>query len=295
MSDREKLTAELLALTGDRDKLAALLKAAEAKALSTTADAQKAAEALRREIDRQKLELTRLAASLAAANQEKGKLWDDLTEEQKMTAESKAALVRLTAEMTATRAELARLNSALDAAEAKTKDQQAQILDLGQRLNRALASKVEELARYRSEFFGRVREALRNQPGIDIVGDRFVFQSEVLFDKASAQLKPEGVARMMDLAARLKEITATIPRDINWVLQVEGHTDSVPISTEKFPSNWELSAARAIDVVKFLASQGIPPARLVAAGHADNAPLEVGNTDAIRARNRRIEIRLTNR
>jgi chemotaxis protein MotB len=295
MSEREKLAAELLALTGDRDKLAALLKAAEAKALSASGDAAKAAEALRREIDRQKLELTRLAASLASANQEKGKLWDQLTEEQKLSAESKAALVRLTAEMNATRTELERLNAALDAADAKTKDQQAQIVDLGQRLNRALASKVEELARYRSEFFGRMREALRNQPGINIVGDRFVFQSEVLFDKGSALLKPEGVVRMTELVLRLKEIAATIPPDINWVLQVEGHTDSVPISTPQFPSNWELSTARAIEVVKFFESQGLPPQRLMAAGYAANAPLEPGISEAARSRNRRIEIRLTTR
>ncbi|HEX2891223.1 peptidoglycan-binding protein [Vineibacter terrae] len=295
MSEREKLSAELLALTGDRDKLAALLKAAEAKALTASGDAEKAAAALRREIDRQKLELTRLAASLAAANQEKGKLWDDLTEEQKLSAESKAALVRMTAEMNATRAELERLTAALDAADAKAKDQQAQIVDLGQRLNRALASKVEELARYRSEFFGRMREALRNQPGINVVGDRFVFQSEVLFDKGSSLLKPEGVVRMTELALRLKEIAATIPPDINWVLQVEGHTDSVPISTPQFPSNWELSAARAIEVVKFFESQGLPPQRLMAAGYAANAPLEPGTSEAARSRNRRIEIRLTSR
>ena len=295
MSDREKLTAELLALTGDRDKLAALLKAAEAKALSTSADAEKAAAALRQELDRQKLELTRLAASLAAANQEKGKFWDQLTEEQKLSAESKAALVRMTAEMNATRTELARLNAALEAADAKAKDQQATIVDLGQRLNRALASKVEELARYRSEFFGRMRDALSSQAGINIVGDRFVFQSEVLFDKASAVLKPEGVVRMTELALRLKEIAASIPPDINWVLQVDGYTDSVPISTPQFPSNWELSAARAIEVVKFFEGQGIPAQRLAAAGHAANSPLDPGTGDAARARNRRIEIRLTSR
>ncbi len=295
MSEREKLAAELLVLTGDRDKLAKLLKMAETQAAATAMDAEKAAEALRREIDRQKLELTRLAASLAAANQEKGKLWDDLTEEQKLSAEAKAAVVRMTAELNATRTELARLNAALDAADVKAKEQQAQIVDLGQRLNRALASKVEELARYRSEFFGRMREALRHQPGINVVGDRFVFQSEVLFDKGSAQLKPEGVVRITELALRLKEISASIPPDIKWVLQVDGHTDSIPISTDRFPSNWELSAARAIEVVKFLESQGIPPERLAAAGHAANAPIDNDNTEAARARNRRIEIRLTSR
>jgi chemotaxis protein MotB len=290
-AEREKLTADVTSAQAERDRLAAMLKDATQQIdvkTSQTTDMQK-------EIERQKLELTRLAAALAAANTEKGKLFSDLTEEQKQTAEQKAAVVRMTAELNALKDELARLNAALDAADAKAKEQNAQIIDLGQKLNRALASKVEELARYRSEFFGKLREALAGQRDVQIVGDRFVFQSEVLFPSGSAQLQPGGERQLASVAQRLIEISSKIPRDINWVLQVEGHTDSVPISTEKFPSNWELSAARAIDVVKFLASQGIPPARLVAAGHADNAPLEVGNTDAIRARNRRIEIRLTNR
>jgi chemotaxis protein MotB len=286
-AQREKLTADAASAQAERDRLAAMLKDAtqqiEAKTSQTT-DMQK-------EIERQKLELTRLAAALAAANNEKGKLFSDLTEEEKQTAEQKAAVVRMTAELNALKDELARLNAALDAADAKAKEQNAQIIDLGQKLNRALASKVEELARYRSEFFGKLREALAGQRDVQIVGDRFVFQSEVLFPSGSAQLQPTGEKQLAAVAQRLIEISSKIPKDISWVLQVDGHTDNKPINTAAFPSNWELSAARAIAVVKFLNAQGIPNDHLVAAGYGEFQPLSMMDT----ARNRRIELKLTNR
>src|SRR6267142_2778269 len=244
---------------------------------------KKATSSLQKEIERQRVELTRLAASLAAANNEKGKLFGDLTEQEKLTAEQKAAVVRLTAELAGVKDELGRLNAALDAADAKAKEQNAQIVDLGQKLNRALASKVEELARYRSEFFGKLREALAGQRDVQIVGDRFVFQSEVLFPSGSAQLQPGGEKQLASVTQRLMEIGSRIPKDINWVLQVDGHTDDKPINTPAFPTNWELSAARAIAVVKFLNSQGIANEHLVAAGYGEYQPLSLMDT----ARNRR--------
>ena len=192
--ERDQLTERLTSMMTERDKLSAALQGAAKEAEAKSADLQK-------EIERQRLELTRLAASLAAANNEKGKLFGDLTEEQKLTAEQKAAVVRLTAEMAGLKDELARLNAALDAADAKAKEQNAQIVDLGQKLNRALASKVEELARYRSEFFGKLREALAGQRDVQIVGDRFVFQSEVLFPSGSAQLQPGGEKQLASVAA----------------------------------------------------------------------------------------------
>ena len=282
--ERDQLTERLTSMMTERDKLSAALQGAAKEAEAKAADLQK-------EIERQRLELTRLAASLAAANNEKGKLFGDLTEEQKLTAEQKAAVVRLTAEMAGLRDELSRLNAALDAADAKAKEQNAQIVDLGQKLNRALASKVEELARYRSEFFGKLREALAGQRDVQIVGDRFVFQSEVLFPSGSAQLQPGGEKQLASVAARLMEIASRIPKDINWVLQVDGHTDDKPINNVVYPSNWELSAARAIAVVKFLHSEGIPNNRLVAAGYGEYQPLSTMDS----ARNRRIELKLTNR
>jgi len=270
--------------TAERDRLSALLRDATREIETRTTDMQK-------EIERQRLELTRLAASLAAANNEKGKLFADLTEEQKQTAEQKAAAIRLTTEVAALKDELARLGSLLDAAETKARQQQAQIVDLGQKLNRALASKVEELARYRSEFFGKLREALAGQRDVQIVGDRFVFQSEVLFPSGSAELQPAGEKQLASVAQRLVDISRKIPRDISWVLQVDGHTDNKPIRSAQFPSNWELSAARAIAVVKFLHDQGIANENLVAAGYGEYQPLSTTDT----ARNRRIELKLTNR
>ena len=282
--ERDQLTERLTSMLAEHERLADALKQVASDAEIKSADLQK-------EIERQRLELTRLAASLAAANDEKGKFFADLTEEQKLTAEQKAAVVRLTAELAGLKDELARLNVALDAADTKAKDQQVQIVDLGQKLNRALAAKVEELARYRSEFFGKLREALTGQRDVQIVGDRFVFQSEVLFASGSAILQPGGEKQLASVAQRLIEISSRIPKNINWVLQVDGHTDSTPISNAIFPSNWELSAARAIAVVKFLHKEGIPNDRLVAAGYGQYQPLSTIDT----ARNRRIELKLTSR
>jgi len=275
-----QLRADRDSVKTERDQLAITAKELDTKSMD-----------LQKESERQKLELTRLAAALAAANNEKGKLFSDLSEEQKQTAEQKANMVRLTAQMATLRDELARLNAALEAADVKAKEQNAQIVDLGQKLNRALASKVEELARYRSEFFGKLREALAGQRDVQIVGDRFVFQSEVLFPSGSAALQPGGEKQLASVAQRLIEISSKIPKDINWVLQVDGHTDDKPINTPQFPSNWELSSARAIAVVKFLHEQGIAFEHLVAAGYGEYQPLSAMDT----ARNRRIELKLTNR
>ncbi len=289
--ERDQLTERLTSMLSERDKLAAAMQSAAKESEAKAKESEAKAADLQKEIERQRLELTRLAASLAAANNEKGKLFSDLTEEQKLAAEQKAAVVRMTAEMAGLKDELTRLNAALDASEAKSKEQQAQIVDLGTKLNRALASKVEELARYRSEFFGKLREALAGQRDVQVVGDRFVFQSEVLFPSASAQLQPAGEKQLAEVAQRLVEIASRIPKDVNWVLQVDGHTDDKAIRGGPYPSNWELSAARAIAVVKFLHSQGIPNERLVAAGYGEYQPLSAIDS----ARNRRIELKLTSR
>ncbi len=168
-------------------------------------------------------------------------------------------------------------------------------MELGRRLNLALATKVQELARYRSEFFGKLREIIGDRPDIRIVGDRFVFQSEVLFAPGSADLGEDAKHQLDPVIAALQEISAKIPPDINWVLQVDGHTDRRPIDNAQFPSNWELSAARAISVVRYAISQGIPPNRLAAAGFADKQPLDPGTSEEAYRRNRRIELKLTER
>jgi len=189
-----------------------------------------------------------------------------------------------------------RLNTALGAAEADAKSKDAQIVDLGTRLNRALATKVEELARYRSEFFGRLREVIGNRADIRVVGDRFVFQSEVLFPSGSATLADEGRQQIAKLADTLKGLIAQIPEGIDWVLRVDGHTDRVPVNPgSRFSSNWELSQARALAVVMQLIDQGIPPNRLVAAGFGEYQPIDQGDDEISFRRNRRIEFKLTER
>jgi len=293
--DRDSLTEQIAALLAEQEKAAAALRSAEARAAEASESGKRTAEELKAELERQRSELTRLAAALAVANNERGKYFADLSEEQKLTVEQKAAIVRLTAEISALKQELAKLGSLLDAADAKAREQQAQIVDLGQRLNRALAARVEELSKYRSEFFGRLRQVLAGRSDVTVSGDRFVLPSEVLFETNSADLQPEGERALRELADRLREIIKLIPPEIDWVLQIDGHTDARPIKTLQFPSNWELSTARATAVVKYLITQGIPSERLAAAGYAEFRPLVPGDDRAARAKNRRIELKLTNR
>jgi chemotaxis protein MotB len=193
------------------------------------------------------------------------------------------------------KAQMAAVAQALDLAEAAGRDKDVQIANLGQRLNTALAAKVEELQQYRSEFFGKLRQVLANRPGISVVGDRFVFQSEVLFPLGSADLTDAGVSQMSALADTVKQIMPEIPGNITWILQVNGYTDRQPIKGGPFLSNWELSSARAITVVKLLIADGVPPDHLAATGFADYQPLDAADTPDAYAKNRRIELRLTDR
>jgi chemotaxis protein MotB len=218
-----------------------------------------------------------------------------LESEKGVTSRALAQIEVLNQQISALRRQLAALEEALDASEKRDKESQGRIADLGSRLNVALAQRVQELSRYRSEFFGRLRAILGNRPDIRIVGDRFVFQSEVFFDTGQAVLLPEGIAELDTVANALLEIDKKIPADISWVLRVDGHTDLRPVSGLTFKSNWELSSARAISVVQYLISRGIPAQRLVAAGFAEFQPLDTANTEDAYRRNRRIELKLTER
>jgi len=218
-----------------------------------------------------------------------------LSAEKEISRQALAQVNALNAQIATLRDQLSRIAAALEASEAKVKEQQGQIVELGKRLNLALVNKVEELARYRSEFFGRLRSILGDRPDIRIVGDRFVFQSEVLFAPGSAELGEEAKKQLAQVVTALKEVSDKIPPDINWILQVDGHTDRRPISTAQFPSNWELSTARAMSVVRFAIEQGIPASRLATAGFADQQPLDSANSEDAYRRNRRIELKLTGR
>ncbi len=217
---------------------------------------------------------------------------EQIDEEQRLSTEARAQAALMSQQLETLQQELARLAETLDASDALTETQKAQISDLGRRMNRALAGKVQELQRYRSEFFGRLRDILGTRPGVTVAGDRFVFQSEVLFASGAADIGLDGQRQLADLARTLIDISRDIPQEINWILRVDGHTDTVPINTARFRSNWELSTARAVSVVNFLIEQGVPPRRLAAAGFGEYQPLDAARTPGARARNRRIELKL---
>lgn len=218
-----------------------------------------------------------------------------LEAEKQLSERAQATVEMVNQQILAMRRQLAALEEALNASEAKDKDSQARISELGSRLNVAMAQRVQELARYRSDFFGRLRQVLGTRPDIRVVGDRFVFQSEVFFDAGQAVLKPEGRGELDKLATILVDLGREMPPDIPWILRVDGHTDNRPIRSAQFPSNWHLSSARAIAVVEYLITRGLPSDRIAATGFGEYQPLDVANTDEAFRRNRRIEFKITER
>ncbi|CAA2158037.1 Outer membrane protein A [Methylobacterium brachiatum] len=224
-----------------------------------------------------------------------GALDKQLEAERGATKRALSQVDLLNEQISAMRRQLAALEDALAASETRDRESQVRIAELGSRLNVALAQKVQELARYRSDFFGRLRQILGNRPDIRVVGDRFVLQSEVLFPGGSATLKPEAGPELDRIAGAIAELARQIPADLPWVLRVDGHTDARPINTSQFPSNWALSAARAIAVVQYLAGKGIPPQHLLAGAFGEFQPLDAGTTEEAYAKNRRIEMKLTER
>jgi chemotaxis protein MotB len=271
------------------------LAAAETK-LSDTAD-KASADNLARLTDQVRALLAlrdQLAGQVSAATDQNHALSQKLADSTRLADSAQAQVALLTKQIDALRAQLAQIAAALNLAHQDAQAKDARIADLGAKLNAALVSKVAELQRYRSEFFGRLRDVLAGRPGIAVVGDRFVFQSEVLFPPGSADLSAGGAAEIHKLAATLKDLQAKIPADLPWVLRVDGHADRQAIHG-KFASNWELSAERAINVVRLLAADGIPANRLAAAGFGEFQPLDTADTPAAFAKNRRIELRLTDR
>jgi len=248
------------------------------------------------ERDRYKGLYEELGSGTATAQGKVTELSGQLDTEKRISLRALAQVEVLNQQIAALRRQLAALEEALDASEKRDKESQGRIADLGQRLNVALAQRVQELSRYRSDFFGRLRVILGNRPDIRIVGDRFVFQSEVFFDTGRATLdKPEGLAELDGLATALLELEKKIPGEIPWVLRVDGHTDVRSINSPQFKNNWELSVARAISVVQYLISKGVSPQRLVAAGFGEFQPIDPDKTEEAFGRNRRIELKLTER
>jgi chemotaxis protein MotB len=273
-------------LAGDLDAARAALAAANVResalaaqlaALAAGADAEAKTAAART------AEIEELRARLAAMERTAG-------EGAKAAADRVAAAERDAEEL---RRQVDEMNRLLADAETRIDEQRDEIDGLDERLTQALEQKVEELERYRSEFFGALRQALGDRPDLRVVGDRFVFQSELLFASGSARLDPDGQAQLRQLAATLQDVAAKIPPGIDWVLRVDGHTDRQPIRDASFRSNWELSVARAISVIEFLIGQGIAPEHLAAAGFGEYRPIDPADDEVAYRRNRRIEFKLT--
>ena len=249
--------------------------------------------------EREQRRLQGAAADSATAADAAGKIQaaqGALDDQKQISARALAEVDVLNQQIAALRRQLAAIEDALAASETANKESQSRIADLGQRLNVALAQKVQELNRYRSDFFGRLRQILGARPDIRVVGDRFVFQSSVLFDLGKADISPEGKQSLESLASAVLDLEREIPPDIPWILRVDGHTDSRPISGGgQFKSNWELSAARAVAVVQYLISKGVEPDRLAAAGFGEFQPIDQDTSEEALARNRRIELKLTER
>lgn len=323
LSSRDRTLAQLNQELAELAETLSMEKAAKLQALTEVGDlsaslqqSETQANALKLDLDlateklsQNEADIARLTADINALNALKQQLESEiasrlaeleenkekLTVQTDLSAKAAAQAELLNRQLAALREQLAQVQKALDIAKIDIESKDTEIKDLGARLNLALADKVNELTRYRSEFFGKLRAALGNRADIQIVGDRFVVPSELLFPSASDELNPTGMQQLNQLAATLKEVTAQIPPDIDWVLRIDGHTDHRPISTGRFPSNWELSSARAIAIVKFLSNAGIAPRRLAANGFGEFHPLDNGSSEDALARNRRIEIQLTNR
>ena len=293
--DFSRVTSERDAATAGRQADAARLADADLRSRSSAqqlADQVRALGALRDELEKQ----AREAAGRSLTEQQlRAAANAALADEKKLSDSARAQIALMNRQLDELRLQMGQVSQALNLAETAGRDKDAQIANLGVRLNTALAAKVEELQRYRSDFFGRLREVLAGQSGIQVVGDRFVFQSEVLFPIGSAEMSSAGTDEIRKLASTIREIAGKIPKNLNWVLRVDGHADRRPTAGGAFASNWELSAARAITVVKLLIDNGVDPTHLAATGFSDNQPLDAGDSPEAFARNRRIELRLTDR
>ena len=293
VSGKDKALMQLNAKIAELNDLLSLEKLGKINLEDTLTQVRAGLASAESERDRVKGLYEGLAGAGNDAAGRAGELNKALESEKQVTSRALAQIEVLNQQISALRRQLAALEEALDVSEKRDRESQTRIADLGQRLNVALAQRVQELSRYRSEFFGRLRAILGNRPDVRIVGDRFVFQSEVFFDTGQALLLPEGRAELDKVAAALIDLDKQIPSEIAWVLRVDGHTDVRPINSPLFKSNWELSSARAISVVQYLISKGVSPQRLVAAGFGEFQPIDPGTTDEAFSRNRRIELKLT--
>lgn len=288
---RDRLEADIGKLASELDQSRADLgvERDRSKALDAELATQRESTLLaQRDIEQRDIRIQALSALVAQRD-------EDIAKQRQLDANARAEIALLTSKLDDLRLQLDEIRLALSAAESAKAAQAEEIRDLGQRLNVALAREVNQLRQYRSDFFGRLRQALGANPSVQVVGDRFVLPSELLFASGSATLGDAGRSELAKLVTILQDIAARVPGDIDWILRIDGHTDKVPINTAQFSSNWSLSTARAVSVVRFLIDQGIPAARLSAAGFGEFHPLDPADTPEAYRRNRRIELKLTSR
>jgi chemotaxis protein MotB len=309
LAGKNAALADLNAQIAQLAQTLSLAKDAQAKADAKVNELSASLGASNTALDAAHAESAKLSADIAALSELKAQLEQqvaqmaaqldsskkDLVAATDLNAKSAAQVELLNRQLAAVQDQLKQITAALDIANKNIKDKDVKIADLGKELNLALANKVNQLEKYRSEFFGKLREALGNRADIQVVGDRFVVPTDILFDTGSADLSVEAQSSMNKLAKTLTEVAAEIPSNLDWVLRIDGHTDKRPIHTDQFPSNWELSTARATAIVKQLVVQGVQPRHLSANGFGQFQPLDPANTEAAFAKNRRIEIQLTNR
>ncbi|HEY6630575.1 MAG TPA: peptidoglycan -binding protein [Rhizobiaceae bacterium] len=296
ISGRDEVLARLNSQINELTQLLALEQTNTQDAQDSIVNLQASLNAA--ESDRSRLQqlLDQGAGAGSEANARLGAVSGELDAERQISQRALSQVELLNQQISALRKQIAALEQALDVSEARDRESNTKIADLGRRLNVALAQRVQELNRYRSDFFGRLREILSDRENIRIVGDRFVFQSEVLFPSGSEVINDAGRVEMKKLADAIIELQREIPPEINWVLRVDGHTDNVPVTgARRWTDNWELSSARATSVVKYLIANGVPANRLVAAGFGEYQPLDAADTPEARAANRRIELKLTER
>ena len=288
-------TAELERLRAELNKTVVADKATIEARLADIAKLESQAKALAALRDELEKKAQTAAAATMTEQERRAAVQSQLANEQRLGDSARAQIALLNRQVEELRAQFASVQDALGLQKQALRDRDVEITNLGEKLNAALVQKVEELRQYRSEFFGKLRSVLAGKPGIQVVGDRFVFQSEVLFPVSRAELTPAGVAQMTEIATTIKDIAASIPPDLHWILRVDGHTDPQPLKGGVFASNWELSSARAITVVKLLITFGVPPEHLAATGFGEFQPLGPGDTEDAFAKDRRIELRLTDR
>lgn len=295
LSDRDTQLARLNAQLNELSELLGLEENRSEALENQLTSLQERNNSLVGQLESTREQLMRQTAMADAQSERLASMEESIDEKDDVSASQQAMILRLSNQIASLREQLRQIASALELQEQMTADKEQELEQVSRRLNTLLAERVNQLEQYQSEFFARLRDILAGNENVRIVGDRFLLPSELLFASASAELGEEGRQELDKLAKLLLDVSAKIPEDVDWILRIDGHTDILPINTPRFPSNWELSTARAVAVVRYLAAQGVPERRMAAAGFGEFFPVAEGTSPEALQRNRRIELKLTDR